>query len=122
METFLTMLKVFLVGGAVCAIGQILIDKTKLTPARIVVIYVCAGVLLGAVGLYEPFHDWAKSGASVPLIGFGGLMAEGVRTAIAEKGLIGALTGPLTSASAGITAAIVFALLASFIAKPKAKA
>jgi len=121
METLWTLLKVFFVGGAFCAIGQVLIDKTKLTPARILVIYVCAGVVIGGLGLFEPLREWAGAGATVPLIGFGGLMAEGVRKAIAENGLIGALTGSLTAASAGITAAIVFALLASFFAKPKAK-
>ena len=121
MEIFLSILKTFLIGGALCAIGQLLLDKTKLTAARIVVLYVCAGVVLGAVGLYAPFYDWAGAGASVPLIGFGGLMSEGVRLAVEEKGLMGALTGPLTAASAGITAAIVFALIASFIAKPRAK-
>jgi stage V sporulation protein AE len=121
METFLAILKAFLIGGAICSVGQILLDKTKLTPARILVLFVCAGAVLGAFGLYEPFREWAGSGASVPLIGFGGLMADGARKAVEEEGLIGALTGPFSAASAGITAAIIFGLLASFFAKPKAK-
>ena len=121
MEIFWSLIKTFLVGGAICAVGQILLDKTKLTPARILVLFVCAGAVLGAFGLYEPFRDWAGAGASVPLIGFGGMMADGAREAVKEDGLIGALKGPLTAASAGITAAIIFGLLASFIAKPKAR-
>ncbi|MDR3344612.1 MAG: stage V sporulation protein AE [Oscillospiraceae bacterium] len=117
----MAILKAFLIGGAICSVGQILLDKTKLTPARILVLFVCAGAVLGAFGLYEPFREWAGSGASVPLIGFGGLMADGARKAVEEEGLIGALTGPFSAASAGITAAIIFGLLASFFAKPKAK-
>ncbi|MDR0883104.1 MAG: SpoVA/SpoVAEb family sporulation membrane protein [Oscillospiraceae bacterium] len=122
MEIVWTLAKAFLVGGALCAVGQILLDKTKLTPGRILVIFVLTGVVLGAVGIFQPLRDWAGAGASVPLLGFGNLMAEGARKAVAEEGLLGALTGPLTAASAGITAAIVCGLLASFLAKPKAKA
>ncbi|MDR1409806.1 MAG: SpoVA/SpoVAEb family sporulation membrane protein [Oscillospiraceae bacterium] len=121
MEIFWTMLKTFLIGGAICTVGQILLDKTQLAPARILVLFVCLGTVLGAVGLYEPFREWAGAGAGVPLIGFGGLMAEGARKAVEEEGLIGALTGPFSAASAGITAALIFGLLASFFAKPKAK-
>ena len=111
----------FWVGGLLCAIGQILIDKTKLTPARILVLYVSLGVLLGAVGLFSPLKDFAGAGASVPLIGFGGTIAEGTRQAVEEEGLLGALSGPLSAASAGTAAALVFGYLATLIfhAKPK---
>ena len=111
----------FLVGGAICAAAQILIDRTMLTPARILVTYVVAGVILGGVGIYEPLVRFAGSGASVPLTGFGNLIARGVRKAVEEKGFLGVLSGPLTAASAGITAALVFGLLAAlfFRGKPK---
>lgn len=111
----------FIVGGLFCVIGQILIDKTALTPAKILVGYVTAGVILGAVGLYEPLIDFAGSGATVPLTGFGYLLAKGVREAVAEQGLLGAFTGGITAAAGGITAAITFAFLVSllFQAKPK---
>ena len=114
-------LKAFLVGGLLCAAGQILIDKTKLTPARILVLYVVAGVLLGALGIYETLVDFAGAGATVPLTGFGYLLAKGVKKAVEEQGLFGALTGGLTAAAAGITAAIFFALLGAlfFKARPK---
>ncbi len=111
----------FLVGGLFCVVGQILIERTRLTPARILVGYVVAGVFLSAIGVYEPLLKYGHSGASVPLTGFGHLLAEGVRKAIAEKGFLGILTGGLTSTAAGITAAIVFSLLASLIFKPKMK-
>ncbi len=111
----------FLVGGLFCVVGQILIERTRLTPARILVGYVVFGVFLSAIGVYEPLLNYAHSGASVPLTGFGHLLAEGVRKAIAEKGFLGILTGGLTSTAAGITAAIVFSLLASLIFKPKMK-
>ncbi len=111
-------LKAFIVGGLICVIGQILIDKTKLTPARILTGYVVAGVILGALGLYEPLVDFAGAGATVPLTGFGYLLANGVKTAVTESGLLGALTGGLTSAAGGISAAIFFALLAALIFKP----
>ncbi len=111
----------FLVGGLFCVVGQILIERTRLTPARILVGYVVVGVFLSAVGAYEPLLKFGHSGASVPLTGFGHLLAEGVRKGIAEKGFLGILTGGLTSTAAGITAAIVFSLLASLIFKPKMK-
>ena len=111
----------FVVGGALCVIAQILIDKTKLTPARILVIYVVAGVVLGAVGLYKPLVDLAGAGATTPLTGFGYLIADGVKRAIAEKGLLGALTGGLGAAAGGIAAAICFGYLAAIIFKGKPK-
>ncbi|MCI7352084.1 MAG: stage V sporulation protein AE [Ruminococcus sp.] len=111
----------FLIGGLLCAIGQVLIDYTKLTPARILVAYVVAGVILGAVGLYKPFAEFAGAGATVPLTGFGYLLSEGVKEAVNEKGLLGALTGGLTSSAAGITAAMVFGLVVALIFKPKEK-
>lgn len=114
-------LKAFLIGGFICALGQILIDVTKLTPARILVTYVVLGVVLGALGLYEPIVKFAGAGASVPLTGFGANMANGVREAIAEKGLLGALTGPMSAAAAGITAALICGVISSIIAKPKDK-
>ena len=103
----------FLVGGAICAVGQLLIDLTKLTPARILTGYVVAGVVLSAVGLYAPLAEFAGAGASVPLLGFGHLLAKGVRTAVAEKGAVGILTGGLTAASAGITASLVCGVVCS---------
>ena len=112
-------LKAFLVGGLLCVIGQILIDRTKLTPARILVAYVVAGVLLGAVGLYDKLVDCA--GATVPLTGFGNTLARGVKKAVDEDGALGILTGGLTASAAGITAAVLFGLLASLIFKPKDK-
>lgn len=110
--------KAFLVGGAICLIGQLLIDYTKLTPARILTSFVVAGVVLGALGLYQPLIDWAGAGASVPLTGFGSLLAKGVKEAVAEKGLLGILTGGLTIASAGISSSILFALIAALVFKP----
>ncbi len=114
-------IKAFLVGGAICLIGQILIDKTKLTPARILVSYVVVGVLLGAAGVYEKLVDFAGAGASVPLTGFGNLIAKGVREAIDKDGFLGIFTGGLTAAAGGITAAVFAGLLASFLFKPKDK-
>ena len=114
-------LKAFLVGGILCVIGQILIDKTKLTPARILTTYVVSGVVLGAIGVYKPLVDWAGTGATVPLTGFGYLLSKGVKEAVAEKGLLGAFTGGITSAAAGITAAIFLGVLVAFIFKPKPK-
>ncbi len=114
-------LKAFLCGGLLCVIGQILIDRTSLTPARILVTYVTAGVVLSALGLYQPLADWAGAGATVPLTGFGHLLAKGVRRAVAEKGLLGALTGGVTAASGGITAAIFFGFLVAMVCKPKPK-
>ena len=114
-------LKAFFVGGLFCVIAQILIDKTKLTPARILVIYVVAGVVLGAVGLYKPLVEFGGAGATTPLTGFGYLISKGVQEAVEEKGLIGALTGPLTAAAGGTAAALVFGYAVSLVAKGKAK-
>ena len=114
-------LKASLCGGILCVIGQILIDKTKLTPARILVTYVVSGVILGGVGVYQYLVDWAGSGATVPLTGFGFNLAKGVKKAVAEKGLLGAITGGITACAGGITAAIILALLVALIFKPKPK-
>ncbi len=111
----------FLIGGTVCIVAQILIDLTKLTPARILVLYVCLGVLLGGVGLYEPIFDFSGAGISVPLIGFGGTVAKGVKEAIDKDGVLGILTGPFTASSAGCSAALVFGYLTAFIFKGKPK-
>ena len=113
--------KAFISGGLLCLIGQILIDYTKLTPARILTGYVVAGVLMSALGLYEPFVEFAGAGASVPLTGFGHLLADGVRDAVDKNGLLGIFTGGISSAAGGITAALLFGLLASLIFKPKDK-
>ena len=113
--------KAFLVGGLLCLVGQILIDKTALTPARILVIYVVAGVVLSALGLYQPLADFAGAGATVPLTGFGHLLAKGVRKAVTEQGFLGALTGGVTAAAGGITAAIFFGFLVAMVCKPKRK-
>ena len=121
MESFLEYAKAFLVGGTLCAIGQLLIDHTKLTPARILTSYVVAGVILSALGLYQPLVDWAGAGACVPLTGFGHNLAKGIREAVAEDGLLGAFTGGFTAASAGLCAAVFFGLIASLIFKPKDK-
>lgn len=114
-------LRAFLLGGVLCLIGQLLIDRTKLTPARILTGYVTAGVLLGAVGVYEVLVRWGGCGATVPLTGFGWLLSKGVKEAVAERGLLGALTGGLTAAAAGVTAAVVFSLLAALIFRAKDK-
>ena len=111
----------FLCGGLLCALGQILIDRTKLTPAKILVCYVTAGVILGGSGLYQYLVDWGGCGATVPLTGFGHLLAKGVRKAVAEDGLLGALTGGATAAAGGITAAIFFGFLVALVCKPKPK-
>ncbi len=114
-------LKAFVVGGLICVVGQLLIDYTKLTPARILVLFVVLGVFLGAIGVYQPLVEWAGAGASVPLTGFGNVLVQGTKEAIAEKGLLGVLTGPLTAGSAGIMAAVLSGLAVSFLAKPKSK-
>ena len=114
-------LKAFLCGGLLCAVGQIIIDKTKLTPARILVGYVVSGVLLQAVGVYQYLVDWAGAGATVPLTGFGYTLARGVEKAVAEQGLLGALTGGLSATAGGITAAVLFSLIAALIFKPGEK-
>lgn len=114
-------MKAFLVGGAICLIGQLLVDYTKLTPARILVTFVVLGVVLGGLGLYQPLVDWAGAGATVPLTGFGNTLVQGTKAAIREDGLLGVLTGPLSAGSAGVTAAILCGLIVSFLAKPKSK-
>ena len=121
MDLFWSFVKAFLVGGALCAIGQLLLDKTKLTPARILSVYVVAGVLLGAVGLYEPFAKWAGAGAAVPLLGFGSLLAKGVRDAVAANGVLGAFTGGFTAAAAGLCAAVFFGAIVALIFKSHEK-
>ena len=117
MEIFENVAKAFFVGGLFCVVGQILIDKTNLTPARILVSYVVTGVALGGLGLYEPLVDFAGAGATVPLTGFGYALAKGVKKAVDAEGLCGALTGGLTACAMGISAAIVFSLIAAFIFK-----
>lgn len=121
MDIFIEYAKAFAVGGVICAIGQVLLDRTMLTPARILTGYVVAGVILGAVGLYQPFADWAGAGASIPLSGFGNTLAKGVKEAVSSKGLLGAFTGGLTAASAGICASVFFGVLAALLGKPAAK-
>ena len=115
------LLKAFFVGGLLCALGQILIDKTKLTPARILVLYVVAGVVLGAAGVYEKLVDFAGAGATIPLTGFGNTLAKGVREAVDKDGFLGIFTGGFTAAAGGIAAAIGAGLLASLIFKAKDK-
>ena len=119
MDILVQFVRAFLVGGILCVIAQILIDKTKLTPARILVCYVVAGVFLGAIGAYKPIVDFAGAGATVPLTGFGYLISEGVRNAVDEKGLLGAFTGGLAAASGGIAAALIFGYGAAVLFKGK---
>lgn len=114
-------IKAFVVGGTLCLIGQILIDKTKLTPARILVSYVVIGVFLGAIGLYQPLVEFAGAGASVPLTGFGNTLAKGVKEAVQEDGFLGIFTGGLKASAGGITAAVLSGLLAGFLFKAKDK-
>ena len=114
-------LNAFLCGGILCAIGQILIDKTQLTPARILTGYVVSGVLLTALGLYDPVVEWGGAGATVPLLGFGYSLANGVKKAVAEKGWLGVMTGGLTATAAGIAAAVVFGVIMAILFKPGAK-
>ncbi len=114
-------LKAFLVGGLICVIGQLLIDWTKLTPARILVSFVVLGVILGGLGIYQPLVEWAGAGATVPLTGFGNTLVQGTKEALREDGALGIIKGPLTSASVGITVAMVSGLLVSFVSKPKSK-
>ncbi len=113
--------KAFLCGGVLCIIGQLLLDKTKLTPARILVSYVTVGVILGGIGVYPKLVDWAGAGATVPLTGFGNLLAKGVKKAVAEQGILGAFTGGITSAAGGITAAVFFGFLVALFFKSKPK-
>ena len=121
MELIWTYLKAFLVGGSLCLVGQVLIDKTKLTPARILTAYVVTGVILSGMGIYEPFAKWAGAGATVPLLGFGNSLAKGVKKAVAEQGFLGILSGGLTACAGGITAAVFFGLLVALLFKPKDK-
>ena len=114
-------LKAFITGGVLCLIGQILIDKTKLTPARILVSYVVAGVILGGLGIYQYVVDWGGAGATIPLTGFGYNLAKGVKEAVQEEGILGALIGGVKASAAGITAAIFFGYLAALPFKPKDK-
>lgn len=118
MEMLAEYLKAFAVGGLLCVVGQLLIDYTKLTPARILTIFVVAGVLLGALGVYQPLADWAGAGATVPLTGFGNALARGVKQAVEEKGLLGAFTGGFTAAAGGICAAMFFGYLVALVCKP----
>lgn len=121
LEAILPYVRAFLVGGLLCIPAQILVDRTKLTPARILVVYVVTGVFLGAVGLYKPLVDFGGAGATTPLTGFGYLIAKGVKKAIEEKGLLGALTGPLTAAAGGTTAALVCGWVVALICRGKPK-
>ena len=118
MTLFIDCVKAFLVGGCFCAVGQLFIDRTKLTPARILVAYVVIGVVLGALGLYQPLVDFVGAGASVPLCGFGNLLAQGVRRAVEEQGPLGIFTGGLTAAAGGVCAAVFFGLLGALIFRP----
>ena len=121
METLLQYGKAFAVGGALCVLGQLLIDFTRLSPARILTAFVVAGVALGALGLYQPLIDWAGAGATVPLTGFGSALAKGVKKAVQEQGLLGAFTGGFTAASGGTAAAVFFGLLVALLFRPKDK-
>jgi stage V sporulation protein AE len=121
MELFWEYGKAFLVGGALCVLGQLLIDYTRLTPARILTSYVIAGVGLGALGLYGPLADWAGAGATVPLTGFGWNLARGVKEAVEAQGLLGIFTGGFTAAAGGLCAALLFGFLVALLAKPKDK-
>lgn len=121
MGSIMDYIKAFAVGGMLCVIGQVLIDCTKLTPARILTSYVIAGVVLGALGIYQPLADFALAGASVPLTGFGNALAKGVREAVAESGVLGAFTGGLTACAGGICAAVFFALIMALVFRPKDK-
>ena len=119
MDVIMDYIWAFVIGGAFCVLAQILIDKTSLTPARILVLYVVAGVALGAFGLYRPIVDLAGAGATTPLTGFGYLISKGVRKAVDERGLLGALTGAFTASAAGISAALVFGYIAALISRGK---
>ena len=121
MTLFLDCLKAFVVGGAICVVGQLLIDCTKLTPARILVSFVVSGVLLTAIGVYEPLVEFAGAGATVPLTGFGYSLAKGVKAAVTEHGLLGALMGGLEATAAGITASVLFGFIAALLVKPDDK-
>lgn len=118
---FIMCLKAFLVGGIICTIGQILIDKTKLTPAKILVLFVCCGVILGGFGVYDKLIDFAGAGATIPLTGFGSTLATGVRDSIRQNGFMGVLIGPLSACAGGVTVALMSALVVAFVTKPKDK-
>ena len=120
-DTIMQLICAFFVGGVICALVQILLDRTKLMPGRVMVLLVVSGTILGWIGLYEPFLEWAGAGAGVPLLGFGNTLWKGVEKAIGEDGCLGIFKGGLTAASAGITAALVFGYLGSLIFKPKMK-
>lgn len=111
----------FWIGGLICALVQILLDRTKMMPGRVMVLLVCSGAVLSAIGLYRPFADYAGAGASVPLLGFGHLLWEGIKEAIDKDGLLGLFTGGFTACAAGVSAALIFSYLASWIFKPKMK-
>lgn len=121
MDIFLTVLKAFLVGGLICTVGQLLIDFTKMTPAKILVLFVIIGVILGGLGIYEPLVKWAGSGATLPLVGFGYALSKGTKEAVAADGLLGALSGPLAASSVGIMAAVISGLIASLFTRSKDK-
>lgn len=121
MDIVITYLKVFLTGGIICTIGQILMDKTTLTPARILVFFVTLGVILSGLGIYEYIADFGKAGATVPIIGFGHSLAKGVKKAVAEDGFLGAFTGGITATAGGIAAAIIFGYIAALVSKPDIK-
>ena len=114
-------LKAFLIGGLICAIVQILMDKTKLMPGRIMVLLVCTGAILGAIGIYEPFIEFAGSGASIPLLGFGNTLWKGVKEGIQQEGILGIFSGGFTASAVGISAALIFGYLASWVFDPKMK-
>ena len=114
-------MKAFFVGGGICAIVQILLDKTKLLPGRVMVLLVCSGAVLGFLGLYEPFSEWAGAGATIPLLGFGNTLWKGVKEAVDEKGILGAFLGGFKASAAGISGALIFGYLVSLIFKPKMK-
>ena len=113
--------KAFCIGGLICALVQILLDKTNMMPGRVMVLLVCTGSVLGALGLYEPFTKFAGAGASVPLLGFGNILWKGMKKALAEDGIIGLFTGGFTACAAGVSAALIFSYIASWIFKPKMK-
>lgn len=118
---FMIFLKAFVIGGLICVIGQLLIDLTKLTPAKILVLFVCVGVLLGGIGLYQPLIDFAGAGATVPLTGFGAALAKGVREAVQKDGFLGVITGGFQACAAGVTVAVLSALAVALVCRPKDK-
>lgn len=121
MEIFLDIVKAFVVGGLICVVGQLLIDFTKMTVGKVLVLFVVLGVVLGAIGVYEPLAEFAGAGATTPITGFGYALVKGTRAAVAEEGLLGVIKGPLCSGAVGIMAAIICGLVASLFAKPKDK-